>query len=153
MEQLMNDLLRQIAGKMGNRVEVVDEDYGQLDALKNGEEAYAVAFPCVLAGIPEAVWTSLNAGTQRGELTLSVRLAFDCGAQLPADGSTAAERCAQRYELMNRLNEAVQGWCFEGCQSVAARTRSVQTAERGNIKVYELQYAVMVIEKDQNSVS
>ena len=41
----MSDLLRQIAEKMGNLVEVVDEDYGQLDALKNGEPVYPVASP------------------------------------------------------------------------------------------------------------
>ena len=76
MEQLMSDLLRQIAEKMGNLVEVVDEDYGQLDALKNGEPVYPVAFPCVLVGIPETVWGNLKADTQRGEPTLSVRLAF-----------------------------------------------------------------------------
>ena len=57
----MSDLLRQIAEKMGNLVEVVDEDYGQLDALKNGEPVYPVAFPCVLVGIPETVWGNLKA--------------------------------------------------------------------------------------------
>lgn len=153
MEQLMNDLLRQIAEKMGNLVEVVDEDYGQLDAMKNGEPAYPVTFPCVLVGVPETTWDSLSAGTQRGWLILSVRLAFDCGVQLSVAGDTVSERVAQRYQLVSRLNEAVQGWCFEGCQSAAVRTKSVQTAEQGNIKVYELQYAVTVIERNQNSVS
>ena len=148
MEQLMSDLLRQIAEKMGNLVEVVDEDYGQLDALKNGEPVYPVAFPCVLVGIPETVWGNLKADTQRGEPTLSVRLAFDCGVQPPVDESTAVELATQRYQLVKRLNDAVQGWGFEGCRSAAVRTKSVQTVEPGNVKVYEQQYAVMVIERE-----
>ena len=103
-------------------------------------------------GIPETVWGNLKADTQRGEPTLSVRLAFDCGVQPPADGSTAVERAAQRYQLVKRLNDAVQGWGFEGCRSAAVRTKSVQTAAPGGIKVYEQQYAVMLIEREVRTV-
>lgn len=152
MEQLMNDLLRQIADKMGNLVQVVDEDYGQLDALKNGEETYAVTFPCVLVGVPETNWESLNADTQRGLLTISVRLAVNCGVQIP-EGSSAAEQAAQRNGWVEELNDAVQGWQFDGCQSAARRTRSVQTAMPGNVKVYEQQYDITVMRKTQNSAS
>ena len=79
---------------------------------------------------------------------MSVRLAFDCGVQPPVDESTAVERATQRYQLVKRLNDAVQGWGFEGCRSAAVRTKSVQTVEPGNVKVYEQQYAVMVIERE-----
>ena len=40
MEQLFNDLQQQIANKMGNDVSLIDEDYGQLEALQNGEDQY-----------------------------------------------------------------------------------------------------------------
>ena len=44
------------------------------------------------------------------------------------------ERATQRYQLVKRLNDAVQGWGFEGCRSAAVRTKSVQTVEPGNVK-------------------
>ena len=61
MEQLFNDLQQQIANKMGNDVSLIDEDYGQLEALQNGEDQYPVTFPCVLIGIPETLWDNLKA--------------------------------------------------------------------------------------------
>lgn len=141
----MNDLLRHIADKVGSLVALTDEDYGQLDALKNGESTYPVAFPCVLVSVSRATWESLNANTQRGQLTVSVRLAADCR---PAAGAedTAAQRAAQRQRLVHQLNEAVQGWYFEGTAAPATRTQSTQEALPGYIKVYGQEYAVTVME-------
>lgn len=56
MEQLFNDLQQQIAKEMGSTVSLIDEDYGQLEALAGGEDQYPVTFPCVLIGIPETLW-------------------------------------------------------------------------------------------------
>ena len=50
MEELFNDMQRQIATQLGDAVSLIDEDYGQLEALMNGEDQYPVTFPCVLVG-------------------------------------------------------------------------------------------------------
>ena len=42
------------------------EDCGQLEALANGEDQYPVTFPCILIGVPETKWETLNAATQQG---------------------------------------------------------------------------------------
>lgn len=78
MEELFNDMQRQIATQLGDAVSLIDEDYGQLEALMNGEDQYPVTFPCVLVGAPEVTWRCLGGDTQQGTCTLTVRLAFDC---------------------------------------------------------------------------
>lgn len=78
MEELFNDMQRQIATQLGDAVSLIDEDYGQLEALMNGEDQYPVTFPCVLVGTPEVTWRCLGGDTQQGTCTLTVRLAFDC---------------------------------------------------------------------------
>lgn len=45
MEQLFNDLQKHIALKLGNEIILIDEDYGQLEALMNGEDQYPSPFP------------------------------------------------------------------------------------------------------------
>ena len=52
MEQLFNDIQRRIAENMGDILSLIDEDYGQLDALLNGEDQYPVTVPCVLISMP-----------------------------------------------------------------------------------------------------
>lgn len=141
----MNDLLAQITARMGSLVAVADENCGQLDALKNGETAYGVAFPCVLVGIPETTWTGLKSGIWRGQASVSLQLAFDCGAQQGAH-SPQASSMAQRLQLWQALNEVVEGWRFDGCQTVAVRSQSLQYALPGNIKVYEHLYTTTLAE-------
>lgn len=53
MEQLFNDLQQQIAKEMGSTVSLIDEDYGQLEALAGGEDQYPVTFPASLSAFPK----------------------------------------------------------------------------------------------------
>ena len=135
MEQLFNDLQRQIADKMGAFVSLIDEDCGQLEALANGEDQYPVTFPCILIGVPETKWETLNAATQQGKLILTVRMAFDC------------------YDDTHYGSSYLHGWRFEGCARVMERTFSRQFSLPGGIKVYEHQYSTVVMEDVQNNDS
>ena len=70
MEQLFNDLRQQIAGTMGDTVSLIDEDYGQLDALKNGGEQYPVTFPCILLSpLETSTWPSTATAMPRKRST------------------------------------------------------------------------------------
>lgn len=152
MEQLLNDLQNQIAEKMGDALSLIDEDYGQLEALANGEDQYPVTFPCVLISTPEVEWNNLSGSTQRGKLTLTVRLAFDCYDDTH-HGSMQEQEAAGRWRQAKLLNSYIHGWKVDGCTQPMIRTHSRQYSLPGGIKVYEHQYTTVVVEKVQNSES
>lgn len=152
MEQLFNDLQKQIAGKMGTGISLIDEDCGQLEALANGDDRYPVTFPCVLIGVPEVKWETLGANLQKGTLVLTVRMVFDCYDDTHY-GSTQEQQAAKRLHQAKLLNDNLHGWRFDGCASVMARTFSRQYSLPGGIKVYEHQYTTTVMDGIQNSDS
>lgn len=152
MEQLFNDLQQQIADKMGNTVSLIDEDYGQLEALQNGKDQYPVTFPCVLISISKTLWDNLKGNLQHGKTTVLIRLAFDCYDDTHY-GSTQEHQAAERMALARRLNNALHGWQFDGCATVLIRRTSRQFSMPGGIKVYEMEYTTTVSDEIQNSDS
>lgn len=145
MEQLFNDLQHQIAEKMGSGISLTDEDCGQLEALVNGEDQYPVTFPCVLISAPQIEWSSLSGTAQRGQLSIAVRLAFDC-YQDTHYGSGQEQYAEQRWRQVALLNSYIHGWKFEGCIRGMMRKTSRQYSMPAGIKVYEMQYETTVIE-------
>lgn len=152
MEQLFNDIQKQIAEKMSDTVSLIDEDYGQLEALINGEDQYPVTFPCVLISIPETIWENLKGNLQHGKTTVTVRLAFDCYDDTHY-GSTQEQHAAERMRLASRLNSALHGWRFDGCATVLVRRASRQFSLPGGIKVYEMEYTTTVADESQDNES
>lgn len=152
MEQLFNDLQQQIAKEMGDTLSLIDEDYGQLEALAAGEDQYPVTFPCVLIGIPETLWDTLKGNLQHGKTTVTIRLAFDCYDDTHY-GSTQEKHAAERMALARRLNGCLHGWRFDGCATVLVRRASRQFALPGGIKVYEMEYTTTVADEIQNNDS
>lgn len=151
MEQLFNDLQQQIASKMPG-ISLIDEDYGQLEALANGEDQYPVTFPCVLIGVPEVKWETLGANLQKGNLVLTIRLVFDCYDDTHY-GSSQEQRATERLRQAKYLNSVLHGWRFNGCATVMTRTFSRQYSLPSGIKVYEHQYATTVTDEIQKSES
>lgn len=146
MEELFNELQQQIAEKLGTLLSLIDEDYGQLDALINGEDMYPVTFPCVLISTPKAKWKTLQTNVQQGELTLSVRLAFDCYDDTHY-GSTQESKTTERLQMASRLNGCIHGWKIGGHTQSLLRTESSDYSLPGGIKVYEQTYSTVVIEE------
>lgn len=116
-------------------VALVDEDYGQAQApgrLGAGQ------LPCVLVAGPATEWTAQSAlqpAVQRGTATLTVKLVFDCTADVPA-GATAAERVRWREELGSRLYRAVLGFAPARRTSPLVRTASGEELSGDGRKVY-----------------
>lgn len=146
MEELFNELQRLIAEKFAKGLALIDEDYGQLDALMNGEDMYPVTFPCVLISTPTTKWETLQTNVQQGILTLSVRLAFDCYDDTHY-GSTQEGKATERMQTISHLNGCIHGWRLQGCTSSLLRTESRNYSLPGGIKVYEQTYTATVIEK------
>lgn len=146
MEQLFNDIQKRIADCMGDNLSLIDEDYGQLEALINGEDQYPVTFPCVLVSVPEVQWEDLKPGVQHGKATLTVRMAFDCYDDTHY-GSTQEDRIAERMSRAKKLNDCLNGWKFNGCATVMLRRTSRQFSLPGGIKVYEMEYGTTLYDK------
>lgn len=145
MEQLFNDLQKHIALKLGNEIILIDEDYGQLEALMNGEDQYPVTFPCVLISMPEVKWSSLGGDAQRGTCLMTVRLAFDCYDDTRY-GSGQEGKAAERMSLSRQLNRNIHLWRFEGCSRVMERKSTRGYSLAGGVKVYEHVYETEMIE-------
>lgn len=141
MEQLFNDLRQQIAGTMGDTVALIDEDYGQLDALKNGEAQYPLTFPCILISPIETAWNAQKCNRQHGHCILSVRLAFDCRST-----DAPLQQPAQRMQAADRLDACLHGWLMDGCCTPLTRRTSRLRGLPGGIKVYETEYSTTVDE-------
>lgn len=148
METLFNDLQNHLAEKFGERISLIDEDYGQLEALANGEDQYPVTFPCILIGLPQVDWRDLKPDRQQGTVTLDVRLAFDCYDDTHY-GSTQESHAAERQAMAKELNRYIHGWRFEGSSSYMQRTSSRQATYPGGIKVYSHTYTAKVEESTE----
>ena len=145
MEELFNDMQRQIATQLGDAVSLIDEDYGQLEALMNGEDQYPVPIPCVLVGAPEVTWRCLGGDTQQGTCTLTVRLAFDCYDDTHYSSGQEG-KAAERLSLSKKLNKNIHLWKFKGCARVMVRKHTRSFSLPGGIKVYEHTYETDVVE-------
>lgn len=151
METLFNDLQKHLADNFGERITLIDEDYGQLEALQSGEDQYPVTFPCILIGLPQVDWRNLKPGIQQGTVSLTVRLAFDCYDDTHYS-STQEGHTTLRMGMSKELNTYIHGWKFEGSSSPMQRTTTMQTTYPGGIKVYSHTYTAKVEESTELSV-
>lgn len=150
METLFNDLQNHLAAKFSERIALIDEDYGQLEALVNGEDQYPVTFPCILIGLPQVTWKDLKPGIQQGSVNLTVRLAFDCYDDTHY-ASTQESHATERMAMAKELNTCIHGWIFGECCSDMVRISSQQSTFPGGIKVYSHTYTAKVEEKTEQS--
>lgn len=143
MEELYNELMEYLRGHMDELgLEGLDEDYGQLEALLNGEDAYPVTFPCLLIVLGEAQWGDYKPteGKQRGQMTVTTRLAFDCYDDTHA-GADQQEYACERQRTARKLHRLLQGSTPRTCNgSAMSRTASRTISLPGGIKVYETDY-------------
>jgi len=141
METLFNDIQKQIAEKIQG-LSLIDEDYGQLEAIETEEDQYPVTFPCVLISAPEVDWTNLGGGSQRGNCTLTIRLAMDCYDDTHL-GSGTEEKAIERMQFARSIHHVLQGF-RSGDSSALVRKTTRNYSRPHAIKVYETVYTCMV---------
>lgn len=139
MQQFLLLLLQHVAQQFPD-LSLVTEDCGQLETQ---EDTYPVTFPCVLIGNSDTNWRDLDeiGDSQRGEATITVRLAIDCYDDVHI-GSTQEASMAERLQMAHDIHKALQGIEFEECDNVwpLSRIKSRDYTLPGNIKVYESIY-------------
>ena len=144
MESLLEDLINRITENMPD-LKVVDEDYGQLEALgQEGTDQYPLTFPAVLIDASSVQWSNIGGLNQKGEATIRVRLIIDCYDDTHGTSGTThliALRDAKRHEL----HKLLQG--YRTCEeSTLIRTNTRFYTAANGIKVYESTYTATVTE-------
>ena len=154
MEELYIELMEYLgenARDLG--LATLDEDYGQLEAMLNGEDGYPIPFPALLISFGETQWESLSlAWDQRGSILVTTRLAFDCYDDTHM-GSGQREYARERYRKARLVHKKLRGQKMESLKStplvrVASRTQALPHG----IKVYETDYRIRITEKDQGDL-
>lgn len=144
MEELFIKLQAMTAEGMPE-LSLVDEDYGQLQALLNGEDTYPVTFPCVLIGDIKMKWKNTTPFIQQGEGTITVRLAFDCYDDTHY-GSGTEDKIRERLQLEKKLYKLLQGWRLNKEMGRLKRADSTQFSLPGGVKVYEIIFSFDVVD-------
>lgn len=162
MEQILLSIMERIHSEMPS-IQTIDEDYGQLEALDNNDDTYPLVFPAVLIDTPQAEWSNLQGKSQKGTLTLRLRLLIDCYDDTHY-GSNPASNIKERAELVRTLHKSLQGFHpatvpevtvpdASPSGSVLIRTSShFYTAAHG-IKVYESTYTITLTDLIQETVT
>lgn len=144
MECLLEDLINHIGQNMPD-LEVVDEDYGQLEMLdQESRDSYPLTFPAVLIDASSVEWSNIGGLNQKGIATVRVRLIIDCYDDTHRHSGTT-HLIALREAKRRELHKLLQGYRI-GKDSALIRTNTrFYTANHG-IKVYESTYTVTVTE-------
>ena len=139
MKQLFKDISAAIGAVAGIRW--VDFDLGQLEQ----EERPPVSFPCALVGFDSATFTDLGASAQQGNLTISIRLAFNVFERTHSKAATAYRDVGLAHlDTLQSVHNALQGLSGEGFNSLT-RTSFVNE-KRMDLRVYQLTYATVTDE-------
>lgn len=138
MEELLVKLLERLHGNI-TELSLVDEDYGQLEAVLNGEESYPVTFPCVLVGNTDVNWSNVTPAVQKGEAKITIRLAIDCYDDTHV-GSGTTGKIVERQALSNKVYKTLQGFRLNRLFGPLNRVKSRDYSLPGNIKVYEKEF-------------
>lgn len=144
MEYLLSKLIGYIASEMPE-LSLVDEDYGQLEALEQTDrDMYPLTYPAVLIEPSRVDWSHLQGDSQKGTATLRIRLIVDCYDDTHA-GSGTTLRIIEREELRHKLHSLLEGYrpLEDGG---LMRTQSTFFTFNHGIKVYEETYTCTVTE-------
>lgn len=144
MEQLLVKLITLVSQRMPD-LEVVDEDYGQIEMLdQENQDSYPLTFPAVLIDASSVEWTTTGQLSQKGTATVRVRLAIDCYDDTHAGSGTTA-LIADRMKRAHKLHKILQGYGVGQNSNLMRSTSRYYTANHG-IKVYESTYTCTVTE-------
>ena len=149
MEELYTELVEYLEQHFDElHLSTLDEDYGQLEAMLNGEDTYPITFPALLISIGETSWESVKAPEQRGLMTVTTRLAFDCYDDTHS-GANQRAYALRRIKSAGKLHKLLH-WQTLELKSMGAgpliRVASRTVALPHGIKVYEADYRIRLTE-------
>ena len=143
MEYLIYNLINFIAEGMPE-LQMVDEDYGQLECLDDNKDMYPITFPAVLIDSAQTEWTNIKDLSQKGQATIKIRLILDCYDDTHYNSGTS-EKILERQKMVEKLHKLVQGFRINSDGGLI-RTLSKHFTWDHGIKVYETTYITTVSE-------
>lgn len=144
MEWLVCKMIDHIAAELPE-LQTVDEDYGQMEALKDPNiDTYPISFPAVLIDAPDVQWTNISEGSQKGTCRVKVRLIIDCYDDTHA-GSGTTWMAQERAEMKRKLFLALNKMRPDGDGGLTRESSRDYTWSFG-LKVYETTYTCVVTE-------
>ena len=154
MEELYLELMEYLEDNARDLcLETLDEDYGQLEAMLNGEDGYPIPFPALLVAFGETQWdTTKPVRDQRGAMLVTTRLAFDCYDDTHL-GAGQRGYARARYRKARLLHGKMRGLQMDSIDtSPMVRIASRTVALPRGIKVYETDYRIRITERDPEAV-
>jgi hypothetical protein len=143
MQQIFNNIQSLLAQNFGSELSLIDEDYGQLEAIETSEDTYPVTFPCLLISTPGVEWQNLSAGAQKGIVSISIRLAIDCYDDTHT-GSATEQKATERMQFADNIHKKLQGYRMDGCTPLIRKRTSCYSRPHA-IKIYETTYETVTI--------
>lgn len=145
MEELYTELIEYLErhyAVLG--LSALDEDYGQLEAMLNGEDTYPITFPALLISVGETTWETVKAPEQRGTMYITTRLAFDCYDDTHY-GADQRHYARERIRKAGELHKSLHGQAPDAMGAgplirIASRTVALPKG----IKVYEADYRLKI---------
>lgn len=147
MEELYTELIEYLERHYDDLgLSTLDEDYGQLEAMLNGEDTYPITFPALLISVGETTWETVKAPEQRGTIIITTRLAFDCydDTHYGADQRQYARERIKTAGDLHKLLQCCRPEAMGAGPLVRFASRTV-ALPRG-IKVYEADYRLKITE-------
>ncbi len=150
MESMLYRLIYHIKENMPE-LSLVDEDYGQLEALDKSEvDMYPITFPAVLINTLETDWSNLSEKSQKGKTQLVFRLVIDCYDDTHYSSGTM-EAMENRQEMVAELHRLLQCFRPTGSGELIREKSRFYTWSHG-IKVYEMTYSISVEDIIQETI-
>lgn len=143
LEQVIGILKEEVPG-----LRWIDADEGQLDFYT--EDRPPVAWPCCLVELSMPDTRDISAmGTapQRCTLRAVLTVAFnDCASLNARTPKSVREVAMKRFELLEKVKEAVHGRWFDNFQQPYMRRSCVPKRREDGLKVYEMVFEAAVVE-------
>lgn len=141
MEQVFNAIAERLQENLPE-LSFIDEDYGQLEALDNDRDMYPLTFPAVLINMPSTEWQCIQGNSQKGVMTVQVRLCLDCYDDTHITSEPSA-KIEERMQMVHSLHTLLQGFRPSDDGELIRTSSRFYTANHG-IKVYETTYTLSV---------
>lgn len=139
MESIFLSVINKLGAEMPE-LSMIDEDCGQLE-MSVQDDQYPLTFPCVLVNEGETLWSDVGTSYQKGDASITVKLAIDCYDDTHYTSGTV-DKIRDRLALARKLYKTLQGFKCAASTTRLTRVRSGAYTVPGCFKVYEITFAV-----------
>lgn len=143
MEEVFIAVMERLAAEMPE-LSLIDEDYGQIE-MSAENDSYPLTFPCALIGETDSLWADVGTSYQKGDCSITVKLALDCYEDTSYSSGTY-QSVRGRQKLAHKLYRSLQGLRCSGNATPLTRVKRSGYMMPGLIKIYELQFSFKLVE-------